>query len=87
MSLKKTAASGRKVIAVKGKRRPRMAEEPLPSPIGYDDPSELNEAYKRGVYRISKGWFDMRTMTYLDDDEVGRLEKQKERGIDAYLSR
>jgi hypothetical protein len=45
----------------------------------------LNEAYKRGVYSASPGWFDLRRMTYLDDDESGRIENQKERGIDTYL--
>jgi hypothetical protein len=47
----------------------------------------LDETYKRGLYRTSEGWFDMRTMAQLDIDEVGRLEKHRERGIDAYLSR
>jgi hypothetical protein len=86
-TVKKAAASGKKVIAVKGKRRPRMAEEPLPSPVCYGDHSELNEGYKRGVHRAGEGWFELRRMIYLDDDEVGRIENPKVRGIDAYLCR
>lgn len=90
---KKTVAKGVKVIAIaKGKRRPRMAEEPLPSPVGYDDPVKLNEAFKRGRYWTSEGWFDMRKMVYLDGDDdaccrgdrIGAEgEQEKERGIDA----
>jgi hypothetical protein len=86
-TVKKAAASGKKVIAVKGKGRPRTAEEPPPSPVCCEHPSELDEGYKRGVYRASEGWFDLRRMTYLDDEEVGRTENPKGRGIDAYLSR
>jgi hypothetical protein len=54
---KKTAGNGVRLILSKGKRRPRMAEEPLPSAIGYDGPSELNEAVKGGgVDKAKKGW-------------------------------
>jgi len=46
---KKAAADGKKVVTVKGKPRPCMAEELLPSPVGYDDPCELDEAYNRST--------------------------------------
>jgi adenylylsulfate kinase-like enzyme len=38
-TIKKAAADGKKYIATKGKPRPRMNEEPLPSPVGHDDSS------------------------------------------------
>ncbi len=88
MTVKQAAAGGWKAVALNGKRRPRMAEEPLPSPVGYDDdPSYLNESFKRGVYRTDHGWFDLRKMRYLDDNESSRVQKEREQGIDAYLSR
>jgi hypothetical protein len=86
-TVKKAAASGKKVIAVKGKHRPCTTEEPLPSPFGCEVPSELDEGYKGGVYRASEGWSDLRRMTYLDDEEAGRTENPKGQGIDACLSR
>ena len=69
-----TAAGGKKKAAAtttKGKKRPRMAEEALPSPVGYHDSSGLHEALKGGVYRTADGWFDMKRMGYLD--AVGRV--------------
>jgi hypothetical protein len=87
LTAKKAAADGKMVVTAKGKPRLCMAEELLPSPVGYDDPYELDEAYKRGVYRTREGWFDMRTMTQLDSHKVGWLEKEKVRGIDASLPR
>ena len=84
-AMKNAAAGGKKVIAAKGKRRPRMAEQPLPSPIGYADPVDLDEAFKNGVYRTNRGWFDLRTMAFLDDNEFGGVVKDRERGTDIYL--
>jgi hypothetical protein len=77
------AAAGKKKAAPAtkmGKRRPRMAEEALPAPVGYDDSSELHEAFKRGVYRTAEGWFDMKKMEYLGEEEADGVEI--ERGID-----
>ncbi len=56
-----------------------MAEEALPSPVGYDDSSKLHQAFKRGVYRAADGWFDMKKMDYLGQEDADRVEK--ERGV------
>lgn len=84
------------MASAKGKRRPCMTEAPLPSPVGYNDRADLNEAMKHGIYRASEGrWFDMRKMRLLTSEETRRFDakkekdkdKKKEPGIKAYLSR
>lgn len=60
-----------------------MAEDALPSPVGYDEgSSELHEAFKRGVYRAADGWFDMKKMDYLGVVEAEAESVEKERGVD-----